>query len=130
MKVNNKINKRILLLLALYFKSTSAAPNLAVVDEWWSVDQQVLLKELGMDEVRLKLLDVDHIQIRHTNQTDSKNLHSCYDIRYGGNTKIHRVCYPRIVITGEPKAGTSALFALLEQHPNSFFLSSGKKIAC
>ena len=76
MKVNNKINKRILLLLALYFKSTSAAPNLAVVDEWWSVDQQVLTKELGMDEVRLKLLDVDHIQIRHMNQTDSKNLHS------------------------------------------------------
>ena len=44
------------------------------------------------------------------------------------NTSIYmRVCYPRIVITGQRKAGTTALYALLEMHPNTLLSYVGKE---
>lgn len=53
--------------------------------------------------------------------------HSCYlALRTGVEHKIF--CYPYIVISGTPKAGTSALFQLLESHPN--FYGGERKELC
>ena len=94
------------------------------VNEWWIVDKQILVKELRLQEAELKRLNVDNIQIRNSKSTDNKNFHSCYDIKSLSNTSyFRRVCYPRVIITGQRKAGTSALFGLLQMHPNSVFAS-------
>jgi hypothetical protein len=42
--------------------------------------------------------------------------HSCYKAFY--NSETIRFCYPKVVISGVPKCGTSALFELFDSHPN------------
>lgn len=52
--------------------------------------------------------------------------HSCYEAAYNGS--VLSFCYPRLVVTGLPKAGTSALHELMEEHPN--FVAGAVKENC
>jgi hypothetical protein len=100
-------------------------------DEWWNVDKQPVMKEHNWSENQIERFDLDHIQIRKNKEEDDNNIHSCYDFRSKLYKNISgRVCYPRVVVTGQAKAGTSALFAFLKMHPNSVQSKSGGKENC
>lgn len=70
------------------------------------------------------------IQIKRNDEmTSSKKLslgHSCYEATF--NSTIIEFCYPRIIVSGVAKAGTSAAYGLLAGHPN--FIGGQRKELC
>jgi hypothetical protein len=131
MDPNRKSVIVITILLVLSVESSNAVANSTNLSEWWSIDKKYFMEGYNWDEAVLKLFDMDHLQIRHSNKTDYNSIHSCYDVRSTSHPSIYRrVCYPRIVITGQAKAGTSALFSFLQMHPKSVFSRSGGKDNC
>ena len=52
--------------------------------------------------------------------------HSCYDATLNGTT-LH-FCYPSLIVSGAPKAGTSALYELISEHPH--YIGAKRKENC
>lgn len=52
--------------------------------------------------------------------------HTCYTAAFNSST-IH-FCYPRVIVSGVPKAGTSAVYELLSEHPK--FIGAPQKENC
>ena len=76
----------------------------------------------GGDDTSWEFLDTDGAVITLTRTNDKKTTYkSCYDMsRKPALPAVPFVhfCYPTLNINGHPKAGTSALYYILQEHPN------------
>ena len=118
------------------------------LDDWWEINKIVASNKEIMNKNPILFHHHNHhknlteevvVHIRHADNRDENGIHSCYDFKSntkilgeGGSSRISReygsFCYPKIIVSGHPKCGTSAMYALLAMHPS--VISSRYKENC
>lgn len=80
---------------------------------------------IGMDFKQITDNDKSTFEIRRILTTSSAYDGSCYELRK--DSKLNKFCYPDIIIPGEPKCGTSAMYQFLSKQKGVNASSANKE---